>query len=81
MPKKIFFYLIMFGFVFLVLEAFGYLAYRLFDADDFYDHRAGVLERLDEDTLSVSSRVPWTALPEGQRLAHQTCLSTQDLRQ
>ena len=42
----------MFGFVFLILEGFGYLAYRLIDVDDFYDHRAGVLERLNENTLS-----------------------------
>ena len=53
MLRKSFFYLIMFGFVFLILEGLGYLAYRLVDVDDFNDHRAGVLERLDGNTLAA----------------------------
>jgi hypothetical protein len=53
MLRKVLFYVIMLGFLVFLLEAFGYLVYRLADTDDLYDHRAEVLPRLDEKTLSA----------------------------
>ncbi|MFC1773014.1 SGNH/GDSL hydrolase family protein [Pseudomonadota bacterium] len=52
MAKKAFFYLIMFGFMLLLLEGFAYVVYLLTDRDDLFDHREGVLARLNNDGLA-----------------------------
>lgn len=53
MLKRLFFYITMLGFLLLFFEAFGYLFYRVVDVDDYYDHRASVLARLDQKSLSA----------------------------
>ncbi len=44
-------YSMMFSFVLLALELFGFLVYAVVDIGDLYDHRAGVLDRLDEEAF------------------------------
>jgi hypothetical protein len=47
MTRKILFYLIMFGLMLSVLEAFAYVSRYIFD--DIYDHRGTVLPKLQDD--------------------------------
>ncbi|MGD2096391.1 MAG: hypothetical protein PVG35_02355 [Desulfobacterales bacterium] len=47
MRRKVLFYFIMLGLLFLVLEAFGYVTFYIFD--DIYDHRKKVLQNLKDD--------------------------------
>ncbi len=79
MSKKIFFYLVIFGFVLLAFEAFGYFVYRIVDVNDFYDHRVGVLERLNQKSLLMFLRSGGDAVlgweSRGPKISHENnCL-------
>ena len=52
MAKNAFFYLVIFGVMFLCLEVFAFIVYLLVDRDDYFDHRDAVLARLNSDNLA-----------------------------
>jgi hypothetical protein len=51
-PKKLFFYIFMAVFMLAIMEGFAFVAIQLVDQDDFFDHREGVLQRLNEDSMA-----------------------------
>lgn len=53
MGRKVLFQLIMFGLLFLFFEGLVPLAYLLLDKKDIFDHRAMVLERLNETGMEA----------------------------
>lgn len=52
MLKKLFFYLIMLGFMLLLLEGVAFLSVQLVDKDDFFDSRQSVFARLSDTELA-----------------------------
>lgn len=52
MGKKLAFYVIMLGFMFAALEIFAFLATKVVDREDLFDHRQSVLARLNEQDLA-----------------------------
>lgn len=52
MLKKLFFYLVMLGFMLLLLEGIAFLTVQLVDQDDFFDSRQSVFARLTEADLA-----------------------------
>jgi hypothetical protein len=57
MTRKLAFYLIMLGFIFLVFESLALLVNAFKDQDDIYDHRERVLARLNGKELARFARV------------------------
>ena len=52
MVRKLFLYIIMFGSMLAVLEAFAFVLQFVIDRDDLFDHRKTVLARLNSDDLA-----------------------------
>ena len=56
MGKKLFFYLATVAFMLALMEAFAFVAVQLVDRDDFFDHREGVLQRLNAQNLAKAAQ-------------------------